>query len=285
MPSPIEKPALPSDIDDDPLERFPRELTIRFEDDHTNPDDPLLRMYLEHASPNTFENGPIVNYLGLGPNKSQGYAYGPLGDPLTDRSFVDGGDGYRFHDALHLSLLTLTNYSVVMRNLLNVRRRSRPRVDAVEDGPRAVIVEEAILNEYGLELSHEMLDPRLIHTASRLGEAAARSIQPFLQKNTHIPAEKWAESLRVGGYLMYLLEYRIGGITDHDRRPDVPDEEKRHSATVTFNLDMQRIVMETEAHTTDIRRFQQSLDSLHMRRHTGPTLMGIVNGQAYYLDT
>jgi NTP pyrophosphatase (non-canonical NTP hydrolase) len=65
-----------------------------------------------------------------------------IGDPLTDNAYED--DGYRFHDVFHLAHAAILGWSPMMRSLLKRKRKSKPKVDEVEDGARAKIVEEAI---------------------------------------------------------------------------------------------------------------------------------------------
>jgi NTP pyrophosphatase (non-canonical NTP hydrolase) len=65
-----------------------------------------------------------------------------LGDHLTDNSYND--DGYRFHDVFHLAYAAILGWSPVMRGLMKRKRKSNPRVDEVEDGGRAIVIEEAI---------------------------------------------------------------------------------------------------------------------------------------------
>lgn len=66
-----------------------------------------------------------------------------LGDPLTDNAYED--DGYRFHDVFHLAHVAVLGWSPVIRKLLGLKRRSDPKVDEVEDGARALIIEELIV--------------------------------------------------------------------------------------------------------------------------------------------
>jgi NTP pyrophosphatase (non-canonical NTP hydrolase) len=65
-----------------------------------------------------------------------------LGQPLTDNVHHD--DGYRFHDVFHLSFAILLGWSPITRRLLGVKRKSKPRIDEVEDGGRAGVTEEAV---------------------------------------------------------------------------------------------------------------------------------------------
>ena len=80
-----------------------------------------------------------------------------LGAALTDNSY--GEDGYRFHDLFHLSLAASLGWSPVIRTLLHRKRRSDPLLDEVEDGGRAIAIEEgiaALVFRYASQ--HSMLD-------------------------------------------------------------------------------------------------------------------------------
>ena len=65
-----------------------------------------------------------------------------VGDAVTDNSWEP--DGYRFHDVLHLAHAGILGWSPVLRRMLNRKRKYDRRIDEVEDGARAAIVEEAI---------------------------------------------------------------------------------------------------------------------------------------------
>ena len=64
------------------------------------------------------------------------------GHPLTDNRYED--DGYRFHDICHLSYASILGWSPTLRALLRRKRKSAPKVDEVEDGGRAIVIEEGI---------------------------------------------------------------------------------------------------------------------------------------------
>jgi NTP pyrophosphatase (non-canonical NTP hydrolase) len=66
-----------------------------------------------------------------------------IGDTLTDNAYAD--DGYRFHDVMHLANMAVLGWSPVMRDLLGKKRKSQSKVDEVEDGARAAILEELII--------------------------------------------------------------------------------------------------------------------------------------------
>ena len=65
-----------------------------------------------------------------------------LGDRLSDNHYVD--DGYRFHDVFHFSNAAVLGWSPITRWMLKRKRKSDPRTDEVEDGGRAIAIEEGI---------------------------------------------------------------------------------------------------------------------------------------------
>ena len=65
-----------------------------------------------------------------------------LGDRLRDNRYVD--DGYRFHDVFHFSNAAVLGWSPITRWMLKRKRKSDPRTDEVEDGGRAIAIEEGI---------------------------------------------------------------------------------------------------------------------------------------------
>lgn len=66
----------------------------------------------------------------------------PFGDPLDDNAHED--DGYRFHDIFHFAYMTRLGWSPVARKQLKLKRRYDPDIDRVEDGARAIFLEEGI---------------------------------------------------------------------------------------------------------------------------------------------
>lgn len=66
----------------------------------------------------------------------------PMGDPLTDNR--EGDDDYRFHDVFHLSYAAHLGWSPTLRRLLRLKRKSDAKTDEVQDGARAVLIEEGI---------------------------------------------------------------------------------------------------------------------------------------------
>lgn len=65
-------------------------------------------------------------------------------DALGDNTYQDSG--YRFHDVFHLANAAVLGWSPVARGKFFGRKRhSDPLVDAVEDGGRAIVIEEGVV--------------------------------------------------------------------------------------------------------------------------------------------
>ena len=65
---------------------------------------------------------------------------------MQDNAYDD--DGYRFHDVFHLAYAAKLGWSPVLRGKLlrpKRKRASQPLVDEVEDGGRAIVIDEAIV--------------------------------------------------------------------------------------------------------------------------------------------
>jgi hypothetical protein len=71
-------------------------------------------------------------------------AFRRMGNPVDDNSDID--DLHRYHDALHLAHMATLGWSPVIRAILGpkVKRKSDERLDRVEDGARATVVEEGL---------------------------------------------------------------------------------------------------------------------------------------------
>jgi NTP pyrophosphatase (non-canonical NTP hydrolase) len=65
-----------------------------------------------------------------------------IGDRLTDNMTAD--DGYRYHDIFHLAFAAVLGWSPVIRALFKCKRKSDSMVDEVQDGARAVVIEEGV---------------------------------------------------------------------------------------------------------------------------------------------
>ena len=65
-----------------------------------------------------------------------------IGDPLTDN--IHDEDGYRFHDVFHMANAAILHWSPTFRALIKHKRKSSEKHDEVEDGGRAIVIEEGL---------------------------------------------------------------------------------------------------------------------------------------------
>jgi len=135
-----------------------------------------------------------------------------IGDTLTDNAHK--GDGYRYHDVFHLAYAAVLGWSPVLRGLLRRKRKSRPRIDEIEDGGRAAVVEEAIsvvvFNEAPQRgwYSHETsVDIGLLKTIMRLTSGLE------VQRCT---AKQWRAAIYQGYAAFRQLQANQGGRVDVD---------------------------------------------------------------------
>lgn len=96
-----------------------------------------------------------------------------IGDALTDNAHED--DGYRYHDVFHLAYAAILGWSPVTRSLLKHKRKSNSKIDEVEDGARAAIIEEAVsilifnqAQERGFYTDTSSIDIALLKTIRRM---------------------------------------------------------------------------------------------------------------------
>ena len=80
-----------------------------------------------------------------------------FGEELTDNAYAP--DGYRFHDVFHFAYAAVLGWSPITRALLRRKRKSRPRLDEVEDGGRAGVIEEGVAAlAFAYATRHQMLE-------------------------------------------------------------------------------------------------------------------------------
>ena len=65
-----------------------------------------------------------------------------IGSLIGDNAYDP--DGYRFHDVFHLAYAAILGWSPNIRAFLKRKRKSQPLLDEVEDGGRALVIEEAV---------------------------------------------------------------------------------------------------------------------------------------------
>ncbi len=157
------EPPRPHHLYDDemePREQLPRQLVVRF-DEHTE-----------------IRDGREVGVVTLTVLNGE-MAFRRMGDPIDDNSNID--DFYRYHDALHLGHMAVLGWSPVVRAILDPKhkRKSVERLDRVEDGARAVVIEEGL-------------------TASVFAEAADHS---YFKTTTRVPRDLLKSCMRATAHL------------------------------------------------------------------------------------
>lgn len=188
----------------EPTERFPRRLVVRFTEKRVRKRPALASLKLIEATPNAFEHGPVEQE----PGKLIGYMVGaPLGDPLTDNS--RRRDDYRYHDAIHLGFLSVLGWSPIVRSLLRVKRKSKPKVDEVEDGARARFLEEglaAVLYRLSLRRNN-------FRTENMIGGEVLDMVQALVVglEVEAAPAWLWRRAINQGFVAMHQLGENMGG--------------------------------------------------------------------------
>jgi NTP pyrophosphatase (non-canonical NTP hydrolase) len=140
----------------------------------------------------------------------------PVGDPLDDNSEHD--DSYRYHDVFHLAHMAVLGWSPVMRALLGRKRSAAPTVDRVQDGGRAIAIEEGLTAyvftmaaQHSFFTSLAQVPPSVLKTCAKMTahlEVAARS------------TADWHAAI-LAGYAAFrqVIEHRGGVLTaDLERR-------------------------------------------------------------------
>lgn len=130
-----------------------------------------------------------------------------IGDRLTDNAAID--DGYRYHDAFHLAYVAVLGWSPVIRALFRCKRKSNPQKDEIDDGARAVIVEEAIAHTvFNYALGHSMLKglDRLDHN---LLNFIGRIVRNLEAKECQL--HEWQQAVLVGFQAFRSLSENRGG--------------------------------------------------------------------------
>ncbi len=134
-----------------------------------------------------------------------------LGDPLVDMN--RDPDGYRFHDAFHLTYAAMLGWSPLLRALLGLKRDSDPEVREVDDAGRAMFIEEGLsafvfnyAKEYNFFEGKSHIDSEVLRTivgmVSHL-EVRVRTIKQW-QDAILRSFEIWRELMKHGGGAVHL---------------------------------------------------------------------------------
>jgi len=145
----------------------------------------------------------------------------PVGNTLSDNAWEDMG--YRWHDALHLAYVACLGWSPTMRGLMGHRRRSNPQLDEVEDGGRAIVLDEGIAAfTYDYARKHRYLDG--ITTIDDQLLKTIRSAVAGLEVETTSAAE-WEHAILQGFAVFRSLWRHNGGLVIGDL----------HARTLTYH--------------------------------------------------
>ena len=125
---------------------------------------------------------------------------------LTDNAYDP--DGYRFHDIFHFAYAAVLDWSPVTRSLLRRKRKSDPRIDEVEDGGRAVAIEEGIsAMVFAYASQHRMLEG--VETIEDSVLRTIRDMTGHLEVGTKTAAE-WQDAV-VQGFDAWRRVWTAGG--------------------------------------------------------------------------
>jgi NTP pyrophosphatase (non-canonical NTP hydrolase) len=191
-----------------PAQRFPRRLTVMLA---PLPDDP-------------------TRVIGIIPGGQ------PLGNLVGDNAYDD--DGYRWHDAIHLAHMAVLGWSPVTRALLGRKRKDDPRIDDIEDGGRAIAVEEGIAAAvFDYASQHRWLDGlRTVDTGLLAG---LRSLTRGLEVGT-VTLLEWEQAVLRAFTCWRELRQHDGGLLTVDlngrcveHRPLSPAERHAHAQAAT----------------------------------------------------
>jgi NTP pyrophosphatase (non-canonical NTP hydrolase) len=145
----------------------------------------------------------------------------PAGNSLADNAHDP--DGYRFHDVFHLAHAAKLGWSPVVRGTLLKRpekeppdrkRRSSPQHNEVEDGGRAIVIDEAIVAyvwEYARR--HDFLDG--VHTIDYAVLKTIKHLTSGLEVSSR-SAHQWEEAILEGYQIWRQVKAHSGGVVEVD---------------------------------------------------------------------
>ncbi|OJU01387.1 MAG: hypothetical protein BGN87_23330 [Rhizobiales bacterium 65-79] len=140
------------------------------------------------------------------------YEGSPLGDKLTDNRMED--DDYRFHDAFHMAFATKLGWSPNLRRLLKRKRKSVPKIDEVEDGARAVLIEEGV-STWVFNHAQRL---NLFERVTALDYGLLKTVREFVEgyEVANMPLWLWEEAILSGYEVFRELQANRGGVVTAD---------------------------------------------------------------------
>ena len=142
----------------------------------------------------------------------------PFGNPLTDNRWHD--DGYKYHDIFHVAHATFLGWSPTLRGLLGRKRRSDPMVDEIEDGGRAIVIEEgltAFVFAYAETQNFFAATPSLQSPGDEILVNALQMMTRHLEVGIRTRAD-WEKAILCGYHVWRNVKANAGGTFTADLR-------------------------------------------------------------------
>ncbi|TCS38378.1 MazG-like nucleotide pyrophosphohydrolase family protein [Paucimonas lemoignei] len=135
-----------------------------------------------------------------------------VGNGLDDNAHAD--DGYRYHDVFHLAYTAILGWSPVIRALLRRKRKSDDDIDRIEDGARAIFLEEAI----SVFVFNQAAERNYYRDINSIDTGMLKTIKK-LSANLEVKqctAKQWQEAIFQGYAMFHLLKENGGGTISVD---------------------------------------------------------------------
>jgi hypothetical protein len=135
-----------------------------------------------------------------------------VGDTLSDNSYED--DCYRYHDVFHFSFATILGWSPCVRKLCNIKRKYNKLTDEVEDGARALIIEEAI----SLLVFKEAKKKAFFQHGEQVSQQTLAYIQDITSdlEVSRCNTEMWQGAIQEAYKVFCMLKQHRGGLVHFD---------------------------------------------------------------------
>ena len=136
-----------------------------------------------------------------------------IGEPLTDN--IRDPDGYRFHDVFHFAHAAILHWSPTFRRLIKQKRKSDPQFDEVEDGGRAIVVEEGLT----AWIFSRAKDLNFFEGQDGLSFDLLKCVQQFVQgyEVRECPLRLWERAILDGYKVFRQVRDNNGGVVVGDR--------------------------------------------------------------------
>lgn len=131
-----------------------------------------------------------------------------FGHHLKDNAYDD--DFYRFHDIFHFSYVVVLGWSPVVRGFLHKKRKNDSKRDEVEDGGRAIAIDEAI----SVLVFEHARNHNFFNGTGGVDYDLLRTIK-MLTKHLEVKAcslKKWEQAILLGFEIWHKLKEKRKGI-------------------------------------------------------------------------